>query len=104
MVDQIHKKFNRKQVKIHRGFSKDVADEFPDEYFDWIYVDGNHSYNGVMSDLTLYYPKMKIGGLIVGDDYNIKMTDRVKRAVKEFTASKGLKFQTKKNQYWFRRV
>ncbi len=30
------------QVTFHCNFSKVVVKEFKDNYFDWIYVDGNH--------------------------------------------------------------
>ena len=59
------------QVEIHRGKSKDVSENFPDRYFDWIYIDGNHSYKGVHRDLQLYYPKVKRYGFITGDDYSL---------------------------------
>jgi len=101
LYENIRAKFSKKKVKVHRGLSEHVVSEFSNEYFDWVYIDGRHSYDGVLQDLTLYYPKVKPGGLIVGDDYNIKMTDRVKRAVKEFTSSKNIEFKTKNNQYWF---
>ena len=59
------------QIVIHRAKSHLVADEFPDNYFDWIYVDGSHSYKSVRRDLDLYYPKVKMFGLITGDDYQL---------------------------------
>ena len=42
---------------------------FPDRYFDFVYVDGDHSYKGSKSDLRNYYPKVKRGGVIAGHDY-----------------------------------
>ena len=59
------------QVQIHRGKSQSFHDLFPDEYFDWIYVDGSHSYKSVRNDLDLYYPKVKMYGFIAGDDYRL---------------------------------
>jgi hypothetical protein len=72
-------------VRIHRGFSHQVVDEFPDAYFDWVYVDGNHSYEFVRKDLLRYWPKIRAGGLLAGDDYR----KDVKRAVDEFTEELG---------------
>ena len=57
------------QVEIHREKSQNAYDRFPDQYFDWIYVDGSHSYESVKKDLDLYYPKIKMYGFITGDDY-----------------------------------
>lgn len=57
------------QVKIHRGFSYDVLPTFPNNYFDWIYVDGMHTYEAVLNDFNLCYDKIKDDGFIVGHDY-----------------------------------
>ena len=59
--------------------------------FDWVYVDGNHLYDYVRSDLALYDPKVKPGGLIAGDDYGDAgwWEDGVTRAVDEFVAERG---------------
>ena len=57
------------QVEIHREKSQCVYDHFPDQYFDWIYVDGSHNYKSVRRDLDFYYHKIKMYGFITGDDY-----------------------------------
>lgn len=46
-----------------------VINAFPDNYFDFVYVDGDHSYKGSKSDLRNYYAKVKRGGVIAGHDY-----------------------------------
>jgi hypothetical protein len=56
-------------VQIHKGWSQDVVDEFPDDYFDWVYIDACHQYEGVSGDLQSYYPKVKIGGVLAGHDF-----------------------------------
>lgn len=60
------------RVVLHRALSADVAPEFPDAYFDWVYVDGNHLREAVEQDLQLYWPKVKDGGYIAGDDYGVR--------------------------------
>jgi hypothetical protein len=73
-------------VIIHRGSSCDILREFPEEYFDWIYVDGNHQYKYVKQDLELSFRKTKLGGYVAGDDYGHGgwWNWGVKRAVDEF--------------------
>lgn len=75
-------------VKLHRANSEVAASEFPDNFFDWIYIDGNHSYEAVRQDLELYWRKLKRGGFIVCDDYHHAgfWDDGVTRAVDEFVA------------------
>jgi hypothetical protein len=76
-------------IKIHRGFSNEVAPQLQNEMFDWVYVDGNHYYDYVLEDLNLYFPKVKRGGLLVGDDYmwtspELNGDRPVKRAIQDF--------------------
>jgi hypothetical protein len=56
-------------VEIHHGLSTDVVEQFPDEYFDWIYIDTDHTYETTRKELELYAPKLKLGGIIAGHDY-----------------------------------
>ena len=57
------------QVHIHKKLSTDAAYDFPDNYFDWIYIDTDHTYETTRDELRLYAPKMKEGGVIAGHDY-----------------------------------
>jgi hypothetical protein len=80
-------------VYIHKGNSQSVLNNFEDEYFDMIYIDGDHSYNGVKNDLNLSYNKIKSGGYICGHDYTTIMFEGVVRAVNEFCEEKKLKIK-----------
>jgi hypothetical protein len=57
------------RVSILRGYSTERAADIPDGSLDWAYVDGDHSFKGVSTDLALLLPKMKPNGIIAGDDY-----------------------------------
>jgi hypothetical protein len=80
------------KVVLHKGLSSQVSQEFPDEYFDWIYIDADHNYAGVKSDLNCWYPKVKTGGFITGHDYIEKTWYGVVQAVNEFLKQKPLTF------------
>ena len=58
-------------IEIHRAKSEDVLQKFPDEYFDVIYIDGDHSFEGCYKDLELARRKVKKGGWICGHDYEM---------------------------------
>lgn len=80
------------EVRIHRGLSHDVLRQFDSHYFDWIYIDGSHSYEYVRADLELSLPRTKPGGVIAGDDYCWGQQDGfpVRRAVRDFVEEHGL--------------
>lgn len=59
----------QKQVEIHVGFSTVVVNDFPDSYFDWIYLDTLHSYTQVIAELEAYKSKVKDNGVIAGHDF-----------------------------------
>lgn len=56
-------------VEILRMRSEEAAVLFSDGSLDYVYVDGEHSYDAVMRDLTCYLPKVRAGGHLIGDDY-----------------------------------
>jgi len=99
------------RIIIHRKGSVEAASQFDDEFFDWVYIDGNHLYDAVKSDLEYYLPKIKRGGFLMGDDYDVKgwWGDGVNRAVDEFqdTTRKNGRCKTiriKRGQFIFQRL
>lgn len=76
-------------VHIVRESSVEALSALPDESLDFAYVDGDHSYEGVRADLELCLRKVKVTGLICGDDYALGSwwRDGVVRAVNEFIGS-----------------
>lgn len=57
------------------------------EELDFVYIDANHRYEFVASDILAWYQKVKKGGLVCGHDYN---KPEVARAVEEFCRTTGL--------------
>ncbi len=49
--------------------SEDACVLFPDNFFDILYIDGNHWLKYIKKDIDLYYPKIKHGGIIGGHDF-----------------------------------
>ena len=56
-----------------------------DNSLDFVYIDGGHLYKNVTEDIESYMPKVKMGGLIAGHDYNKK---QVKRAIDDMYGDK----------------
>jgi hypothetical protein len=89
VLDRFEDEIRRGIVVVHRETSSDAAHTFPDDYFDWIYIDGDHNYDPVKEDLEIYGRKVKPGGLICGDDYSLGgwWGDSIVRAVDEHVAA-----------------
>ncbi|NBS69496.1 class I SAM-dependent methyltransferase [bacterium] len=51
---------------------------------DVIYIDASHEYEAVLSDLKAWWPVLKPGGVMIGDDYDPNCHQGVVRAVNEF--------------------
>ncbi len=92
---------NNTKVKIIKKFSIEAAEMFDDQYFDFIYIDGDHEYEAVIKDLYAYYPKLKQFGVMCGDDYGHPSGLGVVQAVQEFSIEKQLLVNYREdNQFW----
>jgi len=81
---------------LHRTTAMVAAKDFPDEYFDWVYIDGDHSYKEVKQDIKNYQPLVKPGGLLCGDDWQLPS---VRKAVGELLGS-DYKVHNHTHQWW----
>ena len=87
-----HFKEEGERVIFKKGFSYDMVNEFPDDYFDYIYIDATHLYDSVKADLNDYLPKLKAGGLMCGHDYTANPDFSVIPAVDEFIEENNFKW------------
>lgn len=56
-------------VHLWETTSKAFLEKMDDEYFDVIYIDASHAYSQVSVDANLSATRVKIGGLIIFNDY-----------------------------------
>lgn len=91
------------RAKIIRKPSLDAASDFENAAVDFVFLDADHSYEGVQADLKAWTPKVKPGGLMSGHDYNnmAYQKTRVKDAVDEFF---GKPPQVLRSMTWFMEV
>lgn len=59
--------FGERSIIIRKN-SDDAVGDVPDKV-DYVFIDGDHSYNQVLRDINHYFPKVKSGGIIAGHDY-----------------------------------
>jgi len=57
------------RTTILQGFSQNELPKLMPNTFDVIYIDGDHTSKGVLSDAILSFPLLKSGGLMIFDDY-----------------------------------
>lgn len=72
-------------VQIVKDFTTEAARQFPDEYFDFVYVDADHSYEACYADILAWYPRVKTGKFLAGHDYKkgFGVVEAVNKFVKE---------------------
>ena len=63
----------KEKIKIIEKESCIAVEEFPNEYFDFIFLDAFPTYENAVQDFTLWFPKLKVKGLFCGHDFNNKI-------------------------------
>jgi glycosyltransferase involved in cell wall biosynthesis len=81
--DVMNRSSNIRKIK---KTSENASMDYPNEYFDLVYIDGAHDYENVKKDILNWLPKVKESGVISGHDYyafqNNEDTD-VKKVIDE---------------------
>lgn len=86
------------KVLVKRGLSDDIVPTFPDEFFDLVFVDGNHETEYVYRDGLMSLDKVKIGGYIVFDDYSPAWPNTV-AGINKFVEEAGSRIRIVANLY-----
>lgn len=109
--DKIYKTFlrnidnsnHKNKIKIYRSFSHKMIPTFSDEYFDIIYIDGNHEPEYVLEDAVLSFRKLKKFGYIIFDDYGWGGPDLTQKGIDAFISGyhKKIKVLGERNTQMF---
>ncbi len=88
-TDRFLKRTKNSNYIKRKQTSESFLKSLDDNHLDWVYIDADHSYDSVKTDLLLSKDKVKDDGYIMGDDYiNYDYTNHsfwgVKDAVNEF--------------------
>ena len=75
--------------------SVEASKLYDDNSLDFVFIDASHEYQDVLDDIMVWLPKIKVGGIIAGHDYEYY---QVNNAVHEFF--KNEEFVTMNNNCW----
>jgi hypothetical protein len=74
------------RAEILRLYSAEAASNRQLPIADFVFIDGEHTYGSCYTDCSLWYPKIRKGGLLCGHDYDmIPVKNAVNNFAKEHT-------------------
>lgn len=87
------------RVRIFEYFSDNnyLLEKFENDKFDFVFIDGDHSYEGCKKDILNWGSKIKEKGLLCGHDIDIF---EVKKAVKELVPN----YEKTVNNVWYKPI
>ena len=97
------------RIEIIKDFSPAVTSRFEDNYFDFVYIDADHTEEAVYTDLNAWWSKVRPGGVLSGHDYcemvlkyenSNNVVFGVIPAVNRFFAEKNLQLHVANEMPW----
>ena len=94
-----------KRMKKYKNRTKFIIEDSVNASFkipeqvDFVYIDGDHSYDGVKRDIQAYYPLVKDGGIIGGHDFYGSFFGVIS-SVLDWTQKNNLKLFTENFDWW----
>ena len=83
-IENVENSNHKDKIIIKRGFSNIELLKLKDDFFDVIYIDGNHEPEYVLEDAVLSFRKLKKGGIMIFDDYGWGGPDLTQRGIDAF--------------------
>ena len=118
--EQSKERLKGMNVEFIRKRSMDAVKDFKDNSLDFVFIDGNHTFEYAVEDIAKWEKKVRIGGIVSGHDYwnsikrrklyvsNLTPLERmklvqVKDAIDAWTKTNRIKpwFVTTKSPSWF---
>lgn len=89
VISLFKKEIAEQKVFLLKGFTYQMAEKIPDNSVGLVYIDADHSYNGVRTDIEYFIPKLVKGGIMSFHDFGNKAYG-VKDAVWDYTKGEGI--------------
>jgi predicted O-methyltransferase YrrM len=71
---------------INRGYSNIKINDYENDFFDIIYIDGNHEPEYVLEDAVVSFRKLKKNGIMIFDDYGWGGPELTQKGIDAFVA------------------
>ena len=102
-IDSVEKFLNKysQNIKLIAGDTNKVLKQLDLQNVDFTFLDGGHSYQTVMSDLSILYEKMKgKKKIILCDDYgDASLIQEVKKAIDDFSNKNNISVNLIENRF-----
>ena len=79
VMEKFKREIDAGNVVIHEGLSVEVVDRFPDETFDWMYIDTVHTFKDTFEELVACSSKLRKDGYVAGHDFSTSSPNRFSR-------------------------
>ena len=101
VIEEALDKEHKEQYALIIGDSAQVAKTFPDCFFDFVYIDDDHSQEAVRKSLEAWWPKIRIGGVFCGHDFYLwDEGSDVKKIVTQFFNEHNIELFTEGWDWW----
>jgi len=98
-VENFLKNFSN-NIHLIKGDTRITLEKVPLDEIDFVFLDGGHSYETVLSDLKKLYSGMRNKTQIVCDDFSgVTKIESVEKAITNFVNLNNLKLETKFNRF-----
>lgn len=84
------KRLENYNVTLIRKTSLEASLSISENSLDFVFIDGDHAFDGVMLDIILWTPKVRRGGIIYGHDYYHHRAGGVVPAVNAYCESHNI--------------
>jgi predicted O-methyltransferase YrrM len=85
-MNNVENSGDKSKIIINRGYSNNEIPKLQDDFFDIIYIDGNHEPEYVLEDAVLSFRKLKKNGIMIFDDYGWGGPDLTQKGIDGFLA------------------
>lgn len=91
-LETARKRLSKYNATLIPEMSMDAVKKFENHSLDFVYIDANHAFDFVMEDIIEWSKRVRVGGIVSGDDYYHFRKAGVIEAVDAYTKAHDIKF------------